>query len=609
MRAEVNVLSFEHRNKQADNDAGYGLTSHREEYNKENCMKKLKLLFLLLTMITIGGCGTKNTNDQSTINIDISKNQTDVITDDSDKNIEGEPSELPAGTDTLYPAYLNNEGNQKYGYIDNTGNFIISPIYDQASDFSEGFAVVYDSENNEYSIINTEGSLIYKGSYNIGSFHEGLAIYDDYINGKTVEGYIDTTGTIVLPAIYEKASDFQDGKAYVYADNQIQQIDTMGNILVSYDIPEHDIYISDFRDGYILYNNVGNSIMEAMNYKGEKLPLPNNVSENYTGYSNLKYLGNNIFAVMQKSEIEDFSSSYTSPYALFTPTGIALTDYVFYDLSEFHDGYASATDDTSTYFLDASGNTAEDLPRFEGRGTLTLNDKVIKAEIDGDLSYETTDGTIFFKTSKDVKLNSQLTLEALKFKPNKFAVVDYPELTGLDDGSTQKKINEQLYKLFVEKRKELTKEDNLSVEDSFNGKIINNILLVEQLGYDYPFGAAHGMPITNYYPIDLKTGQIYALKDLFNENSNYVEVLNKIIAADIKDDSKDDQSIYFEDAFSTIAEDQYFHVDKDNLYIYFYPYDIAPYAAGFPEFKIPFESINEIINKDGDFYKALETVQ
>jgi outer membrane murein-binding lipoprotein Lpp len=568
-------------------------------------MNKIKLLILLLTVLAASGCSSRQNKDEQVIkNVDNTASRTDVITADTQDN----KSESMKAKDSnhLLLAYINDQGEKKYGYIDKTGTFVISPVYDQASDFSEGYAVVYSSEANEYNVIDETGKSIYKSSYNIGDFHEGKAVFDDYKDGKTVEGYIDTTGNVVLPAIYDKASAFWEGSAYVYAENQIQQIDEAGKVLNSYPVKEKDIYITDFRDGYIVYNTVGNSVMEAMNYKGKKLPLPNNVSADYTGYGNLMYLGNDLFAVMQKSKTEDYSSTFTTPYALFKADGTQLTDYIFYDLSKYSDGFASATDDTSTFFVNTLGKISGTLPKFEGRGTLTLTGDIIKSEIDGDLTYETLDGKVIYQTNNDIKLNDSLILKAQKFKPNKYAVIHYPVLSGLSDGSTEKKINEKLYKVFIDKRKDLKKEDNLSVEDSFGGKIINNILLVNRLGYDYSFGAAHGMPINDYYPIDLKTGKTYKLEDLFLENSDYVDTINKIITAKIKEESKKDQSIYFQDGFSSIQPDQYFYVDAHNLYLYFYPYDIAPYAAGFPEFEISFDSISSIINKDGDFWKALQ---
>jgi len=70
----------------------------------------------------------------------------------------------------------------------------------------------------------------------------------------------------------------------------------------------------------------------------------------------------------------------------------------------------------------------------------------------------------------------------------------------------------------------------------------------------------------------------------------------------IKNDSE--YSDVYEDGFKGISENQDFYVDSDNLYIYFSPYHIAPYSSGFVTFKIPFEEIDPLINKNGSFYKS-----
>lgn len=47
-----------------------------------------------------------------------------------------------------------------------------------------------------------------------------------------------------------------------------------------------------------------------------------------------------------------------------------------------------------------------------------------------------------------------------------------------------------------------------------------------------------------------------------------------------------------------------FYISKDGLYIYFYPYDIGPYSAGFPTFKILYKDIINIIDLKGDFWRS-----
>jgi len=196
-----------------------------------------------------------------------------------------------------------------------------------------------------------------------------------------------------------------------------------------------------------------------------------------------------------------------------------------------------------------------------------------------------------------------LNVNSKKFKPNKFVTVYYPILEGLSSQEVQDNINQQLKKIFTDSRKNITREDELSVEDTFQSELLSNMLIINRLGYDYNFGAAHGMPLRDYYHIDLSTGKLYSLKDLFEDNADYVSAINKIVSQRIKDAQKSEDSMYF-DGFSTITEDQYFHLTKDGIAIYFYPYDIAPYAAGFPEFLISCNDLKDIINYNGPMWKA-----
>ncbi|MBY6815384.1 DUF3298 domain-containing protein, partial [Clostridium botulinum] len=47
-----------------------------------------------------------------------------------------------------------------------------------------------------------------------------------------------------------------------------------------------------------------------------------------------------------------------------------------------------------------------------------------------------------------------------------------------------------------------------------------------------------------------------------------------------------------------------FYVSQNTLYIYFYPYEIAPYSAGLPTFKIHYKDIIDIINEAGAFWMS-----
>jgi hypothetical protein len=128
------------------------------------------------------------------------------------------------------------------------------------------------------------------------------------------------------------------------------------------------------------------------------------------------------------------------------------------------------------------------------------------------------------------------------------------------------------------------------------------LLVLELNGYQFYFGAAHGMPTMIYPSIDLVSGSFYELKDLFKPGSNYVNIISDIIAQQIKNDPQ--YSYIFPDEYKGIAGDQPFFVKEDALYIYFTPYEIAPYAAGFPTFRIPYTELMSIIDTEGSFWQS-----
>jgi hypothetical protein len=118
----------------------------------------------------------------------------------------------------------------KWGYIDKSGNFIIKPQFDEAYDFSNGFAKVVVNGSTGY--IDHKGQFIVKAVYEVvdqhrGNFSEGMAAVKKerkwgYITsiGKGVKkehkwGYIDSTGKEVISPQFTEAGDFAEGLAIV----------------------------------------------------------------------------------------------------------------------------------------------------------------------------------------------------------------------------------------------------------------------------------------------------------------------------------------------------------------------------------------------------------
>ncbi|MCY6371698.1 DUF3298 and DUF4163 domain-containing protein [Clostridium ganghwense] len=236
---------------------------------------------------------------------------------------------------------------------------------------------------------------------------------------------------------------------------------------------------------------------------------------------------------------------------------------------------------------------------------MTFEKDVIKADVDYRQSYLDKAGNIIYKQNTIIPLNEKYSVKEKKFNSNKDYVVYYPQVKGMVNKKAQKRVNKNLKEL--SQIKDIN--SHVQLEYNYSGDFSveffkNNLLVLELLGYKYYFGAAHGMPTEIYAHVDLVSGRFYELKDLFKEDSNYVKVLSDIIENQIK--NNEEYSYVWLYNYKGIKENQPFYVTDDALYIYFYPYEIAPYVAGFPTFKIPYADIMNIIDVNGEFWRAFK---
>lgn len=546
-----------------------------------NCLRKTMLFGSILLIGFIGSVYCSRTADASTA---AGMQQEEVVTGEA----------IEAVSSQLYPVRLKAEDEYRYGYIDETGKMMIQPVYLDAADFSEGYAVVYNGE--KYQFIDQKGNVIFETGGSVQSFHNGLAAFSDPENNYK-QGYINTEGKIVIKPVYAFAGEFQeDATAIVGKSEKYYKISKSGKVLKTYQ-PDSKYYVYQITsDGYIIVSDPDTFKKGVINPEGKIILKPL--------YGEITYLGSDLFGV--KKAVPDYEQYLLSikPSAIFNQKGNRLTAYQYCDLSSFEGDYASATDSRYTYLIDKSGKKVSGLPQFEGRGSAVVLGDVIRADINYEMKYYKKDGTLIWENDSLTKLSSGITVSTVTLRPNKYAVIHYPLLTGCSNLDVQKAINKKLKNIFTESRKNLKEEDYLSVTDSFTVKQIKNLLIVNQIGYDYPVGAAHGTPLRFYYFIDTKTGDFYQLKDLFKNNSEYVLKLSKIVNKQIVQQSKSEDAIYYFDNNITISKDQYFYVDSDKLTIYFDCGAIAANACGFPEFEISWKDIASIIDKTGAFWKA-----
>lgn len=116
---------------------------------------------------------------------------------------------------------------------------------------------------------------------------------------------------------------------------------------------------------------------------------------------------------------------------------------------------------------------------------------------------------------------------------------------------------------------------------------------IEADGYEYS-GGAHGMPSREYFVFDRETGKQLKLRDMVD---NSAEELQGIVGRAFRELAEKTNFAFEapEDLEHTIADDvsfdSEFYVTSEGIVFYYEPYEIAPYAEGFPEVTVPFEEL------------------
>ncbi len=106
----------------------------------------------------------------------------------------------------------------RYGFIDRAGEFVIAPTFDKAVSFSEGLA--YVRSGGRKTFIDKSGKIQIDVSRFAGTalyFREGLLSVRVMVEsgGQLAEkaGFIDRTGELVVPPVFEEVGNFQEGLA------------------------------------------------------------------------------------------------------------------------------------------------------------------------------------------------------------------------------------------------------------------------------------------------------------------------------------------------------------------------------------------------------------
>ncbi|WP_410772380.1 PdaC/SigV domain-containing protein [Fontibacillus sp. BL9] len=209
--------------------------------------------------------------------------------------------------------------------------------------------------------------------------------------------------------------------------------------------------------------------------------------------------------------------------------------------------------------------------------------------------------------SKENKLT--ISTEGYDKDTNQVSIhINYPKLSGTGNVEAEKAMNEILKKdakLFqdsIDKRlKELGTTEESTVPYEFKGSYLvtynqNGVLSLLTEHYEY-LGGAHGMNVRKGYSFSLKDGKLLSLGDLFGENKDYLNLLNK------KLNSKLNALPGYFGGFNGLGDQPDFYVQPGGVRLFFQLYEYTPYAAGFPEFTIGF---NELLPKGSNPFDAIK---
>ena len=233
---------------------------------------------------------------------------------------------------------------EKFGYVNSKGEVVIKPIYDMATPFREGVAVVGKKHNNimKFCLIDVKGKEIaqIKTDHNIdniknGMFVDGMLIVDNKILNKKGEVVFK------VPSKWETASCFCNGYVVINHDDRYGIIDSKGDLVVRPKFNSGIILSNDFWIGS--NSNSNNFSLDFMSYSGDKNGELDNVenvtvvqpdriivqegSDYYFVDQTGKNLNNNYYSFIDLPYYYSSLNNYKSLFLAYAPISFVKSDY------------------------------------------------------------------------------------------------------------------------------------------------------------------------------------------------------------------------------------------------------------------------------------------
>jgi hypothetical protein len=253
------------------------------------------------------------------------------------------PRDTPdLGSDQRAPVLFNHcVGEGKCGAIDKTGAWRVPPVHRDVM-IEEDFIVVPENDDwNKYGFYDQDGKRLGGGDYTI-DFEEQLPVSEGLlpvVNNEKM-GYVDRTGTLVIPAKFDEAQMFEDGEAQVVVGEKRSFINKTGEIVLT--LPDGVSEVYGFSDGVSVASK--NGVYGLIGRDG-KFVLEPKFSSLYDDHGVLIALDQDSMGIVDRS-------------------GRWLSDKEFGAISQFSGGLAPAEKGEKWGFIDSCGNWKIE-PKYE----------------------------------------------------------------------------------------------------------------------------------------------------------------------------------------------------------------------------------------------------
>ncbi len=185
---------------------------------------------------------------------------------DAEGNVQLQFTNVEVGNFSHGLAFFRDKKTKRNGYINKAGELVISStLFNAGVRFAEGLAPARYYTTGKKCFINTSGDIVIPPLFDSADdFSEGLCSVA--INGKW--GYINKMGDIVIPLLFDYASEFYEGTAYVVVGDQYGIINKTGEFIIE---PKYDGTDNQSADQKLIRFHLGKKFIYVDRHTGNEI--------------------------------------------------------------------------------------------------------------------------------------------------------------------------------------------------------------------------------------------------------------------------------------------------------------------------------------------------